>query len=113
MTKDITVFLRHILDSIESIEMFVEGLSEDEFMKDMKSKYAVVRAIEIIGEAIKNMPASYRNENPDIPWKDIAGMRDKLMHHYFGIDYKKVWKVIEKDLPELKRNIKKLLDNNA
>lgn len=112
MNKDVTVFLRHILDAINNIELFVVGLSEDDFMDDEKSKYAVVRAIEVIGEAVKNIPSNYRNNHPNIPWKDIAGMRDKLMHQYFGVDYVKVWAVIEKDIPELKKNIVQLLSLN-
>jgi len=109
MKKDISVFLEHILNEIGRISDFIKGLSFEDFMNDEKTKYAVVRAIEVIGEAVKNLPLSVRSENSNVPWEDIVGMRDKLMHQYFGIDYKKVWAVIEKDLPELKVNIKKLL----
>ena len=102
MIKDNLIFIRHILDSIEKIELFVKNISKDEFLKDIKLQDAIVRRIEIIGEAVKNLSVNF-------PWSDIAGMRDKLMHHYFGVDLEIVWKAIQKDLIDLKENIKKIL----
>ena len=109
MIKDNLIFIRHILDSIEKIELFVKNISKDEFLKDIKLQDAIVRRIEIIGEAVKNLSVNFRNKYANVPWSDIAGMRDKLMHHYFGVDLEIVWKAIQKDLIDLKENIKKIL----
>ena len=80
MKREISDFIKDILDAIDDIEEFIEGLDFDAFQKDKKTIYSVIRAIEIIGEASKNIPDSVRKENPNIPWKLIAGMRDKLIH---------------------------------
>src|SRR3989338_6386515 len=110
MNKDYIVFLLHIRDSINYIEDFVKDISEDEFLKDVKVQDAVVRRIEIIVEAVKNLPEDIRKKYQDTPWKDIAGMRYKITHHYFGIDLNKVWNVVEKDIPVLKKQIKEILE---
>ena len=72
---------------------------------------ALIRRIEIIGEAVKNLPREFRDRYPVIPWGDIAGMRDKLMHHYFGVDSEVVWRTVQDDIPELKKKIKEILKN--
>ena len=115
MKKDPLIFIEHILESIKNIEDFMQGVSKSYFLNNKEKQSAVIREIEIIGEAAKNIPASFRRKNANIPWKDIAGMRDKLMHHYFGVDLETVWKVVKEDLIELKKNIqqiKKNLENN-
>ena len=109
MIKDNLIFIKHILDSIEKIELFIKDVSKDEFFKDIKLQDAIVRRIEIIGEAVKNLSLSFRNKYSTAPWKDIAGMRDKLMHHYFGVDLEMVWKVIQEDIKKLKENIEGIL----
>ncbi len=108
MNKDVTTFIEHILNSIEKIESFSKDLTKKELSVDDLHQSAIIRKIEVIGEAVKNIPLSFRNKYPDIPWKDIAGMRDKLMHHYFGVNIDTVWKVIKDDLPKLKENILKI-----
>lgn len=108
MKKDSTLFVKHVRDEISKIESFIKNSSKEDFMKDEKLKYAVVRGLEIIGEAVKNIPESVKAKYSKVPWKDIAGMRDKLMHHYFGVDYEKVWKVVEEDLPALKEEMEKI-----
>ncbi len=83
--KDPKIFLKHILESIEQIEKNTKSFSEDEFSNSITIQDAVVRRLEIIGEAVKNLPRSFRNKNTKIPWKKIAGMRDVLIHEYFVV----------------------------
>ena len=103
-------YLKHILDSINDIEESTQGITKKEFNEIKDKKDANIKRIEIIGEAVKNLSSSFRNRHPNIPWKDIAGMRDKLTHHYFGINLNNVWKVIREDIPSLKRDILKILE---
>ena len=113
MKKDPKIFIEHILKSISQIELFSKGLTKDDFFKNELKQYAIIRAIEIIGEATKNIPASFRNKYPDIEWKKIAGTRDKLTHHYFGIDLDTVWNVIKEHIPKLKKDMEKIIKNNS
>lgn len=103
------VFLRHILDSIEAIEEYTEDCSEEEFLDLREKQDAVVRRVEIIGEAVRNIPPDFREQHPHIPWKKIAGMRDKLVHEYFGVDFELVWEVVKNDLPPFKEQVEELL----
>ncbi len=109
MRKDPRIFLKHILESIKEIEEFIKGISEEEFSRDIKTQDAVVRRIEIIGEAVKNLPLSFRKKYPEVEWREIAAMRDKLTHHYFGIEMSIVWETSKKDLPKLKKQVSKIL----
>ncbi len=109
MIKDFKIFLQHILDAISRIETYVKGVSKDEFIKNQKIQDATFRCLEIIGEAVKNLPDKYKQEHPAIEWKKIAGMRDKLIHQYFDLDLDLVWLTIQKDIPLLKKQINKLL----
>jgi len=106
-------YLEDILDAVEAIEEFILDINYEEFLRDRKTSFAVVRSLEIIGEAAKNIPDSVREKYPDIPWKDMAGMRDKMIHHYFGVDYLVVWKTISEDIPLIKPIIKGILNNIA
>jgi uncharacterized protein with HEPN domain len=108
--RDSVDFLMDILDSIEKIESFVEGFDFEEFSKDQKTIYAVVRALEIIGEATKNLPNSLKVEHPEVPWRDMAGFRDKVVHSYFGVDLEVVWDTAIDDAPSLRPLIAKILD---
>ncbi len=106
--RDYKIYLNDILAALESIEAFVQGMSFDEFRSDDKTASAVVRKFEIIGEATKQIPDRIRQQYPDIPWKDMAGMRDRLIHFYFGVDYKLVWAAIKQRLPRLKVELLKV-----
>lgn len=111
MKRDNTLFLKDIVKACEYIQQFVEGLTFEEFLKDEKTSSAVIRKFEIIGEAVKNIPELIRSRYPDIMWKDIAGMRDRLIHGYFGIDYLIVWNSIEFDIPKILSSVSKILDD--
>jgi uncharacterized protein with HEPN domain len=102
-------YLQHIYDSISDIEGFVKGVSKQQFFENKEKQYAVMRALEIIGEATKNISRQLRAAYPEIPWKTMAGMRDKLIHEYFGVKLERLWEVIQKDLPRLKEQISKIL----
>jgi uncharacterized protein with HEPN domain len=79
-------------------------------LKNKEKQNALIRSIEIIGEATKNLSSDFRKKHPSVPWKKIAGMRDRLTHHYFGVDFTRVWNVVKDDLPKLKKQIKEILD---
>jgi uncharacterized protein with HEPN domain len=102
MKKDDTVYIQHILDSIQRIETYLSGTDNAGFCKNSMLQAAVCREIEIIGEASKHLSKSYKSKHPEIPWKAIAGMRDKLIHDYFGVDYNAVWDTATKDVSFLK-----------
>ncbi|OPX17493.1 hypothetical protein BXT86_06220 [candidate division WOR-3 bacterium 4484_100] len=95
MKRDYSLFIRNILECINKIESFVDKMSFNEFMADEKTKSAVIREIEVMGEAVKNIPNFIRERNKDIPWRQIAKTRDKIIHFYFGTDYEIVWKVVK------------------
>ena len=112
MKKDPIIFIKHILESIEKIEKYSAEIPKDKFLKNDELQDAVVRRLEIIGEAAKNIPEDFKNKCPKILWKEISGMRDKLTHQYFGIDLEIVWNVLEKDLANLKKAICEILNSN-
>jgi uncharacterized protein with HEPN domain len=105
MTKDPRIFLDHIRESIALIEEYTKDISREQFLNSPQIQDAVMRRLEIIGEAVKNLPADFKIKHPDTPWKKIAGLRDVLIHEYFGVDVKLLWNLIEKDLPVFKQQI--------
>ena len=109
MIPDYIVFLEHILNSIQRISLFTKGISKNTFLKKEMVQSAVIRELEIIGEAVKNIPPDVTAKYPEIPWKKIAGMRDKLIHNYFGVDFELTYDIIEKDVPALKEQIVKII----
>jgi uncharacterized protein with HEPN domain len=104
-------FIQDILDCINHVEKFTQGMRFGNFVKDTKTVYAVVRAIEIIGEATRNIPKSIKEKYPEVPWIKMAGMRNRLIHEYFGIDLEILWEVAKRDVPKLKPVIQKVLKN--
>ena len=102
-------YLKHILEAITNIEKFVEGLTKEGFFENVEKQYAVLRGLEIIGEATKNLSKDLKAKYREIPWRDIAGMRDKLIHEYFGVNLELVWVTIKDKLPEFKKQILKIL----
>ena len=109
MKRNHKLFVKDILDCMEKIDEFIASMDFEKFMEDDKTKSAVVRKLEIIGEASKNIPKQIRQKYRELPWTDMAGMRDKIAHFYFGIDYLIVWEVIKERLPEIKPVIQKML----
>jgi uncharacterized protein with HEPN domain len=109
--RDYRDYLQDMIDSIGDIENFTAGLDFEAFSQDRKTSNAVTRSVEVIGEAAKKIPDRTRKQYPVIPWKKMAGMRDKLIHEYFGIDLEILWKVAKEDLPPLKAPISKILED--
>ena len=102
-------YLRHILVEVEYLLDQSQGLSFERFAADETLRRAFVRRLEVIGEAVKNLPEEFRAAHSDIDWRPIARIRDRLIHSYFGVDYQLVWNVVQERLPELKRNVQSLL----
>lgn len=107
--RDIGVYLEDTLQSIELIEKYVKESGKEGFDNNLQVQDAVIRRLEIIGEAVKNLPREFKLKHPQIPWKQIAGMRDVLIHEYFVLDVRRVWNVVENDFPKFKAYIKELL----
>jgi len=113
MKRDYLDYLQDIHTSIENIEKFIGQMTYKDFQKDEKTALAVIKSVEIIGEAVKKLPASFRNKHPKIEWKKMAGMRDILVHEYFGVDLKILWRVIKKRIPGLKPLIAEIIKEST
>lgn len=109
MNKDDAVFLTHIIESITAVEEYVRDLTEEEFFRSREKQDAVIRRLEIIGEAVNNLSDECRKKNTEIHWGKAIGTRNILIHHYFGVDAAVVWDTVKKSLPEFKQHIQKLL----
>lgn len=109
--KDAKTFIDHILDCIKLIEKYTNNKTENDFFDSTQLQDSVIRRIEIIGEAVKNIPDEIKTKYPLIPWKKIAGMRDMLIHEYFGIDLELTWEVVIRDIPKLKKKILKIKED--
>ena len=107
--RNYNVYLQDMYDSVLKGISFIKGFNFKTFEKDEKTQYALIRAIEIIGEASKKIPSQFKKKYPDIPWREISGMRDKLIHDYFGVNTKVVWRTAKEDLPALKKSLEIIL----
>jgi uncharacterized protein with HEPN domain len=103
-------FLQDVVDNLEKAERFVEGMDFEIFLEDEKTRYSVICALEIVGEAVKKVPTAVRQRNPQVPWKDMAGMRDRLIHGYFGVDNEIVWKTATEFAPEIRSEIEAIIE---
>lgn len=109
MKRALKLFLLDIKESIELIEVYTKNITFDYLKKDQAKQDAIVRRLEIIGEAVKNIPLAFRSKHSEVPWRKVAGFRDKITHAYFGINIERIWIVIEKELPLLKKQVQKIL----
>jgi uncharacterized protein with HEPN domain len=109
MKQEFLDYIEDIIEAMDDAMRFIEGMEYDDFLKDKKTLYAVTRAIEIIEEAVKKIPDKVKEKYSKIPWKKMAGMRDKLIHEYFRVDLKRVWKTVKEDVPNLKPLFEKIL----
>jgi uncharacterized protein with HEPN domain len=110
MKRDESVYLRHIMDAIVRIEEYLREVDEHAFKQRNLIQDWVIRQLEIIGESVKNLSPDFRDTYAHIPWQDIAGTRDKLIHGYFGVDIDKVWLMATDDIPSLKTEVTKILN---
>lgn len=105
MTKDPTLLLNHILECLDLIEEYVKGKTHADFLASTQLQDAIIRRIEIIGEASKGIPPQIKDRHQEIPWKRVAGMRDILIHEYFGVDLELTWRAVVKELPDFKKRV--------
>ncbi len=112
-SREFLDYVADIQEAAENISQFIAGMTWTQFAQDQKTIYAVVRAFEIIGEAAKKVPPSVRKRHAKVPWKQMAGMRDKLIHEYFGVNYQVLWKTAQEDIPPVRPLIAKVLKEEA
>jgi len=110
--RDYIIFLEDIFESAGRIEKYTKGFTKANLSKNQETQDAVIRRFEIIGEAVKNLPAGFKNNHKEIDWRKIAGMRNVLIHEYFGIHINRIWKTVKEDIPDLKSKISKILEES-
>ena len=111
MKRDVVLYLKDILSAINNIETFLKGVNKNNFIKNIEKQSAIVKQLEIIGEAVKNIPKDLREKHLDIPWKDIASFKGISTHTYFRLNLNMVWRIIEEDIPDLKEKIEKIKED--
>lgn len=109
MPKDYKVYLQDVLEAIARVEAYTRGLSREDFIGNPEKVDAVVRNLEIIGEAVKQVPEAVRDANPNVEWRKIAGLRDILIHQYFGVDLDIIWDIVANKVPALREQVKAML----
>jgi uncharacterized protein with HEPN domain len=111
--REIGDYIQDMVDAINKAIKFVENMSYKDFVQDDKTIFAVLRALEVVGEAVKNIPPEFREQYPEIPWRDMASMRDKLIHAYHGVRLEVVWATVKEEIPPLKLVFEKILEIEA
>ncbi len=109
--RDPEILLEDILSALEKIRRYTSGMTREGFLADERTMDAVVRNLEIVGEAVRQLPEPFREAHPEIPWWQIAGMRNRIVHDYFGVDAEIVWQVVSASVPELERGLREIADN--
>lgn len=112
MKEEFLDYVEDIIEAMNDAQVFALGMDYDAFIKDKKTIYALNRALEIIGEASKQIPVQIRNRYPEIPWKKMTEMRDKVIHEYFGVDLKRVWITVKNEIPRLKPMFEEILKDS-
>jgi len=110
MKRDVSLYVSDMLQNMEDAVAFVQGMGFDDFAADKKTINAVVRSVEVIGEAAKHVPDDIRSMAPSVPWRNIAGMRDRCIHDYIGVDTEMVWNVVKSDFPALRPQLEALFE---
>ena len=113
MSNEFLDFVEDILDAMDKAEILLEGFSYEEFENDFRTNFAVIRALEIVGEAAKRLPMSLREKYPKIPWRGMAGMRDRIIHGYDTVDLQIIWDVVKQDIPEIKPQVQQILSDHV
>lgn len=113
MKKDDTVYLRHILDAVEQIEDYLKGVSADQFLQTRLLQDGVVRQLEIVGEASRNLSDEFRQKYSEVPWGQIIALRNRMIHAYFNVNLQIVWEIVQDDLPPLKQHVKRILEGSG
>ena len=111
MKKDPRVFIGHIIESIQLIEEYARDLTPKGFQTNRAMQDAIIRRLEIIGEAVKNLASPFKTKYPEIPWKQMAGMRDILIHEYFDVDLSLTWSVVKRELPSIEKHLQEILES--
>lgn len=111
MKRDFLDYLEDILDAMEKAELLIAGVTYEQFAQDFRIHFAVVRALEIIGEASKRLPASLRQQHPALPWRGMAGLRDHIAHGYDVVDLEIVWNVVTREIPQIKPRLRQILQD--
>jgi len=110
MTRDVALYLEDIVENLDDAVAFTRGMAYRDFKHDKKTANAVVRSIEVIGEAVKHVPDEIRDLDREIPWRNMVGMRDRCIHNYFGVDCEMIWNVVHNDMPRIRPRVQSLLD---
>jgi uncharacterized protein with HEPN domain len=112
-SREFLDYLGDIRDAVAKAQLFVAGMTYEQFAADEKTAFAVVRCLEIVGEAARKIPVAVRTRYPHVPWREMTGMRDILIHDYFGVNLRVVWNTVQNDLPPLKPQIEQIIADNA